>query len=60
MAQPFFAPTDNYVDQALQGFARSDRDAVALHIDPAFVRAAAPDPRRRVGIVSGGGSGHEP
>jgi phosphoenolpyruvate---glycerone phosphotransferase subunit DhaK len=60
MAQPFFASTDNYVDQALQGFARSNRDVVALHIDPTFVRAVAPDPRRRVGIVSGGGSGHEP
>jgi len=60
MAQPFLASGGDYVDRALAGFARSNHDVVALHPDPVFVRATSPDPRRRVGLVSGGGSGHEP
>ncbi|GAA0993890.1 hypothetical protein GCM10009555_085340 [Acrocarpospora macrocephala] len=56
MAQPFLTSKDDYVDRALQGFARSNGDVVTLHTDPTFIRAVAPDPRRRVGIVSGGGS----
>ncbi|GGM36539.1 dihydroxyacetone kinase subunit DhaK [Dactylosporangium sucinum] len=60
MAQPFLASAGDYVDRALAGFARSNHDVVALHTDPVFVRATTPDPHRRVGLVSGGGSGHEP
>ncbi|MET7419632.1 dihydroxyacetone kinase subunit DhaK [Dactylosporangium sp. NPDC005555] len=60
MAAPFLASEGDYVDRALGGFARANADVVALHTDPVFVQAVAPDPARVVGIVSGGGSGHEP
>ncbi|WP_432985898.1 dihydroxyacetone kinase subunit DhaK [Dactylosporangium sp. CA-233914] len=60
MAEPFLASASDYVDRALGGFARANADVVALHTDPVFVRAVAPDPGRRAGLVSGGGSGHEP
>ncbi|MCT1448388.1 dihydroxyacetone kinase subunit DhaK [Brevibacterium casei] len=45
---------------ALRGFARAHSDRVALTEDPLFVRSRTRTPERRVGLVSGGGSGHEP
>ncbi|BCB88805.1 dihydroxyacetone kinase subunit DhaK [Phytohabitans suffuscus] len=56
----FLASTSEYVDRALRGFARDHRDIVTLHTGPTYVRARDPNPNRRVGLVSGGGSGHEP
>jgi len=60
MAEPFYATKSEYVDRALIGFARDNADVVTLHTGPTFVQALDRDPRRRVGLVSGGGSGHEP
>jgi phosphoenolpyruvate---glycerone phosphotransferase subunit DhaK len=60
MPEPFLVSAGDYVERSLRGFARSNHDVVELHSAPTYVRAVAPDPRRRVGIVSGGGSGHEP
>ncbi|MFF3854226.1 dihydroxyacetone kinase subunit DhaK [Micromonospora sp. NPDC002575] len=60
MAEAFFTSQADYVDRALLGFAHAHRDIVTLHQDPVYVAAVNRDPRRRVGIVSGGGSGHEP
>ncbi|MBM2614882.1 dihydroxyacetone kinase subunit DhaK [Actinoplanes sp. LDG1-06] len=60
MAEPFLDSSSDYVDRALAGFALDHRDIVDLHDNPAFVRAKATAPGRRVGLVSGGGSGHEP
>ncbi|MEU7749978.1 dihydroxyacetone kinase subunit DhaK [Nonomuraea sp. NPDC049158] len=48
------------VTPALRGFARVHADLVELSEDPVFLRARDRDPRRTVGLVSGGGSGHEP
>ncbi len=53
------APEDA-VEEALAGMARAHGDLLRVHFDPTFVvRADAPQPGK-VGIVSGGGSGHEP
>ncbi|MDQ7911296.1 dihydroxyacetone kinase subunit DhaK [Phytohabitans sp. ZYX-F-186] len=60
MAELFFVTKAEYVDRALRGFARDQRDIVRLHTAPAYVRALATNPARRVGLVAGGGSGHEP
>lgn len=50
----------NVVTEAVSGFAAAHSDIVRAELDPVFVvRADAPRPGK-VGIVSGGGSGHEP
>lgn len=56
-----FHPDDgDPVPVALAGFARANRHFVELHESPAFFTARHRNPRRVVGLVSGGGSGHEP
>ena len=48
------------VKESLAGFAAAHSDLVQVHFDPNYiVRADAPI-KDKVGIVSGGGSGHEP
>jgi phosphoenolpyruvate---glycerone phosphotransferase subunit DhaK len=48
------------VEEAVAGFGAAHPDLVTVSTDPLYiVRADAPTPGR-VGIVSGGGSGHEP
>lgn len=50
----------NVVREALLGFERAHSDLVRVEYDPAYiVRLNAPVPGK-VGILSGGGSGHEP
>lgn len=44
----------------VRGFARAHRALVELREDPLFLTARERSEGRRVGIVSGGGSGHEP
>lgn len=60
MARAFLSDRHDAVDRALAGFAAAHADLVELSTDPVFVRAKERDPRRRVSLVSGGGSGHEP
>jgi dihydroxyacetone kinase-like protein len=49
------------VDEGLAGFAAAHPDLVRLVVDPPFVVLRADAPLRgKVGLVSGGGSGHEP
>ncbi|WP_460305486.1 dihydroxyacetone kinase subunit DhaK [Actinocorallia aurea] len=43
-----------------RGFARAHRGLVELREEPLFLTARGRSSARRVGIVSGGGSGHEP
>src|SRR5690606_22925541 len=45
---------------SLSGFAAANPDIVELCTDPVYVTARHRSPSRRVGLVSGGGSGHEP
>lgn len=60
MARYFENAQESLVSDALAGFARVHADLVAHHADHGFVRALHSAPTRRVGLVSGGGSGHEP
>src|SRR6266568_2014325 len=51
---------DDFVPESLEGLALAHGDLVAVNLDPAVVyRTDAPRPGK-VGLVSGGGSGHEP
>ncbi|MFF3572579.1 dihydroxyacetone kinase subunit DhaK [Nocardia jiangxiensis] len=57
----FFAHSpDDLVDRALAGFARAHAESVSYTADPGYLSAVDPAPGRVVGLVSGGGSGHEP
>ena len=48
------------VRETLEGFALAHHDLVEVHLDPDFVTRRAPKAEGTVGLVSGGGSGHEP
>lgn len=48
------------VAESLEGFAAAHADLVAVHTDPPFVTRAGGAVQGKVGLVSGGGSGHEP
>jgi phosphoenolpyruvate---glycerone phosphotransferase subunit DhaK len=55
-----FLPSEDAVAVAVRGFARAHHDLVDLHESPLYLTARHRHPRRRAGLVSGGGSGHEP
>lgn len=50
----------NVVTEAVSGFGRAHSDIVRAELDPVFVVRADAPRQGKVGIVSGGGSGHEP
>ncbi|ANY10382.1 dihydroxyacetone kinase subunit DhaK [Pseudonocardia sp. HH130630-07] len=60
MSLPFHPRTGDPVPPALRGFAHAHADLVEPVESPAHLLARHRSPQRRVGIVSGGGSGHEP
>ncbi|NYE96077.1 dihydroxyacetone kinase-like protein [Psychromicrobium silvestre] len=49
----------NVVQESVQGFGLAHADLVEVHPDPLFVSRRQPK-SNKVGLVSGGGSGHEP
>jgi phosphoenolpyruvate---glycerone phosphotransferase subunit DhaK len=51
---------DDVVREALEGVALAHGDRVRVSYDPAFVVRADAPVQGKVGVVSGGGSGHEP
>jgi dihydroxyacetone kinase-like protein len=51
---------DDVVREELQGLAIAYPDIVKVHFDPNFVYRADAPVKGKVGVVSGGGSGHEP
>jgi dihydroxyacetone kinase-like protein len=51
---------DRVVQESLRGFARAHPDLVTVHFDPTYVVRADGAQTGKVGIISGGGSGHEP
>ncbi|NJQ01592.1 dihydroxyacetone kinase subunit DhaK [Streptomyces zingiberis] len=58
---PYFArAAESLVSDALEGFARAHPGLVEHVPEGGFVRALHTSPARRVGLLSGGGSGHEP
>lgn len=48
------------VRESLEGFALAHADLVEVHFDPDYVTRRTPKEQGKVGIISGGGSGHEP
>ncbi|GEA88389.1 dihydroxyacetone kinase subunit DhaK [Cellulomonas cellasea] len=50
----------NVVTESVQGFGLAHADLVAVHTDPLFVARVGGAVQGKVGLVSGGGSGHEP
>jgi dihydroxyacetone kinase-like protein len=48
------------VDEALEGFERANRSLVRWNREPSFIVRADGDRADQVGVLSGGGSGHEP
>lgn len=55
-----FLPAGHAVEHALHGLVLSHPGLLRLNEDPLYVAARERHPARRVGLVSGGGSGHEP
>jgi phosphoenolpyruvate---glycerone phosphotransferase subunit DhaK len=51
---------EDVVTEALQGIAAAHPDLVEVHFNPNFIVRADAPVEGKVGIVSGGGSGHEP
>ena len=51
---------DDVVNESLAGVAAAHADLVTVSYDPAYVARADAPVKGKVGIVSGGGSGHEP
>lgn len=56
----YFLPETDPVLTAARGLALTHPDAIAVHDAPLYLTARSPHPGRRVALVSGGGSGHEP
>lgn len=52
--------TDAVVSEALRGFEAAHGDLVRVNHDPAYVVRADAPVQGKVGVLSGGGSGHEP
>jgi dihydroxyacetone kinase-like protein len=55
----FINDAEQLLHESLQGMAAAHGDLLALHLDPAFVTRKQLS-QRKVALVSGGGSGHEP
>ncbi|MFL5878294.1 MAG: dihydroxyacetone kinase subunit DhaK, partial [Solirubrobacteraceae bacterium] len=51
---------DDVVKEELEGIAAAHGDRVRVSYDPAYVVRADAPVSGKVGIISGGGSGHEP
>jgi dihydroxyacetone kinase-like protein len=51
---------ENVVKEELEGVALAHPDLVKVHFDPNFVVRADAPIKGKVGVISGGGSGHEP
>lgn len=60
MARSFENDADHLVSDALGGFARAHDDLVTVHPEYGYVLNRHATPGRRVGLLSGGGAGHEP
>ena len=51
---------EDVVKEELQGVALAHPDLVKVHFDPNYVVRADAPVKGKVGVISGGGSGHEP
>lgn len=50
----------NVVAESLEGFAAAHPDVISVNVDPPYITRAGGARAGKVGLVSGGGSGHEP
>lgn len=50
----------NVVKETLEGFEAAHSDVVKVHFDPDYIVRATEKEAGKVGLISGGGSGHEP
>lgn len=48
------------VKESLEGFEAAHADTIKVHFEPDYIVRAEPKDDGKVGLVSGGGSGHEP
>ena len=55
----FVNDVEQMLTESLQGLAAAHSDLLTLHLDPTFVTRKQPL-QRKVALISGGGSGHEP
>lgn len=60
MTTVFRTGSTGLVELSLNGLAKCYGPIIQIHEDPLFVRARSVSQMRRVALVSGGGSGHEP
>jgi dihydroxyacetone kinase-like protein len=60
MRRQFVNDPQNHVREALAGFERANAHLIRWNRDPSFVARASPAQAPKVGLVAGGGSGHEP
>ncbi len=60
VAAPFIGEGGDFVQRSLSGFARACPEFIEVSMDPLFVKSRLTSSNRTVGLVSGGGSGHEP
>jgi dihydroxyacetone kinase-like protein len=51
---------ENVVRESLEGMAYAHPDLIKVHYEPSFVVRADAPVQGKVGVISGGGSGHEP
>jgi dihydroxyacetone kinase-like protein len=51
---------DDVVRESLEGFAAAHADLVRVNLDPAYIVRTDAPVNGKVGVISGGGSGHEP
>ncbi len=56
----FINNVDDLLTQSLQGFAKAHSDIIQLNMQPHFIKRTAPSATKKVALISGGGSGHEP
>lgn len=60
MTNYFLADSADAVERSLEGFASVHEAYCEVVASPLYVKGRKSNPNRRVGLVSGGGSGHEP
>ncbi len=56
----FIDSIDSMLDDSLRGFAKAHADIIKLNEQPHYVCRKTPNKNKKVALISGGGSGHEP
>jgi len=51
---------ESLLEESLNGFAKAHQDIIQFNHQPHFIRRKQINPKSKVALISGGGSGHEP